>query len=481
VVAPGDGRLLEVRAGGIAVPTDARGLAGLAWHGPSSAFPSVSAADVLGSRVAPERLRGKVVLVGPTAPGTWDQRVTPFDEAAPGVLVHATFVENALRGELLDRSPAVLLAELALMVALAAGLAALFARVPPAAALPALLAVAAAWAGAAAWALEARRVALAVGLPVAQALAVFLAVTTSRVLREEREKRRARETFGRFLAPAVVEEVLSREGGLAPGGESRDLTVLFADVRGFTSLSERLDPAALLALLNEVLAPMTEVVVAGHEGTLDKYMGDALMAFWGAPRRQPDHPLRACRAALALAARLAALREGLRARGLPEIDVGIGINTGPMSVGFVGSQDRFYNYTVLGDAVNLASRLEGANREYGTRILLGPETHARVRDEVVARELDLVRVKGRREPVAVHELLGLAPAAAGEAAFLEAWARGRAAFRARRWDEAEARFREADALRGGDPPSRLHLARCEALRRAPPGPAWDGVHELAGK
>src|SRR5512138_2913030 len=220
-------------------------------------------------------------------------------------------------------------------------------------------------------------------MPIAQLATMFVAATTYRFFSEEREKRRARETFSRFLAPAIVDEVLAQEGAIRLGGEKRVLTVLFSDVRGFTTISEKLDPHVLLELLNEYLTPMTDIIVSGHQGTLDKYIGDAIMAFWGAPREQPDHALRACRAALAMIDRLAELRARWRARGLPDGDVGIGVNTGPMSVGFVGSQDRFYNYTVLGDAVNLAARLEGANKEYGTRIILGASTFAQVRGEVV--------------------------------------------------------------------------------------------------
>jgi adenylate cyclase len=226
---------------------------------------------------------------------------------------------------------------------------------------------------------------------------------------------------------------------------------------------------------------MTDVIVSGHQGTLDKYIGDAIMAFWGAPREQPDHALRACRAALAMLGRLPELRARWRSQGLPDVDVGIGINTGPMSVGFVGSEDRFYNYTVLGDAVNLASRLESANREYGTRIILGPATCELVKDAVVARPLDLVRVKGKREPVQIHELLALRPAPAALTAFLERFSWALSAYRAQRWDEAIARFREADELRGGDPPSRAYIERCEAMRATPPGPEWDGVFEMKTK
>ena len=481
VVAAGGAEVLEVRIGRAVVATDEDGRVPLDWHGSYRDFPTWSATDVLNGRVPAEAMRGRVAIVGTTAPGTWDQRVTPFDEIAPGVVTHATFVDNVLSGRMLERSPAVLASELLALVALAFGLAWLFARVSSLAAAPALLAAAAAWIAAAVLALRELGVILALGLPLAQMLTMFVAATSFRFFSEEREKRRARETFGRFLAPAIVEDLLAE--GRAPklGGEKRELTVLFADVRGFTSISERLDPALLLQLLNEYLTPMTDVIVSEEEGTLDKYMGDAIMAFWGAPRAQPDHALRACRAALAMVRRLDALREGWRARGLPDVDVGIGLNTGPMSVGLVGSQDRFYNYTVLGDAVNLGSRLEGANKEYGTRILVGAATEARVRETVVCREIDLVRVKGKQEPVAIHELLALAPAGPPLADLVARFGQGLSAYRAGRWEEAIARFREADVLRGGDPVSRRYVERCEALRVAPPAPGWDGVHEMRTK
>jgi adenylate cyclase len=481
VGAPRSGAPLGVRVGRLEIATDPFGRAPLNYYGSYRDFPSWSATDVLAGRIPPESMRGRIAIVGTTAPGTWDQRVTPFDEIAPGVITHATFVENALRGELLERSQAVVLAEVALMLAAAVGLAWLFARVSSLATAPALLAVLALQGAVAVLALRRFNVVLAIGLPVLQVLAMFLAATTYRFFFEEREKRRARETFSRFLAPSVVEEVLGSEQGIRLGGEKRELTALFADIRGFTSISERLEPAVLIELLNQYLTPMTEVVVAGHQGTLDKYMGDAIMAFWGAPRPQPDHALRACRAALGMLERLAALQPDWRARGLPELEIGIGVNSGPMSVGFVGSQDRFYNYTVMGDAVNLASRLEGANKAYGTRILIGPETFAAVHQRVVAREVDLVRVKGKREPVRIHELLGLAPATPAQQAFLSAFAWGFDAYRAQRWDEATAHFQEADRLRGGDPCSRVYVARCQAMRAAPPGPEWDGVFEMRSK
>ena len=474
--------LQQLRIGdSFVLDVDDLGRVPLNYYGSYRSFPSWSATDVLHGRVPPEQLKGKLVVVGTTAAGTWDQRVTPFDDIAPGVITHATFVENVLRGELLERSGAVLVLELVLMLTVAVGLAWVFARVSSFAALPTLVVAVGIWSGGAVLALGRANVVLALGMPLAQMLSMFLVATSYRFFSEEREKRRARETFSRFLAPAIVEDVLAKGGSVQLGGAKRVLSVLFSDIRGFTTISEKLDPHVLLELLNEYLTPMTDIIVSDHKGTLDKYIGDAIMAFWGAPLAQPDHALRACRAALSMLDRLGKLRERWRERGLPDIDVGIGINTGPMSVGFVGSQDRFYNYTVLGDAVNLASRLEGANKEYGTRIVLGPATYDDVREAMVVRELDLVRVKGKHEPVHIYELLAAAPATPELAAFVERFRWGLSAYTAQRWDEAIARFREADALRGGDPTSRKYVERCEAMRLAPPGPEWDGVFQMKTK
>ncbi len=475
-------KLQQVRIGDrFVLDVDNQGQVPLNYYGSYRDFPAWSATDVLHGRIPAAEMKGKIVVIGTTAVGTWDQRVTPFDDIAPGVITHATFVENVLRGELLERSGAVLLLEVVLMLSMAIGLAFVFARVSSLAALPALVVSGVAWIGGAVLALRYLNLVLALGVPLTQMLVMFLAATSYRFFSEEREKRRARETFSRFLAPKIVEDVLAAGGSVQLGGEKRVLSVLFSDIRGFTSISEKLDPHVLLELLNEYLTPMTDIIVQDHQGTLDKYIGDAIMAFWGAPQEQPDHALRACRAALGMIARLDELRVHWKERGLPDIDVGVGINTGPMSVGFVGSQDRFYNYTVLGDAVNLSSRLEGANKEYGTRIILGPQTYEDVKGAVVVRELDLVQVKGKREPVHIYELLALAPGTPALTEFVERFRWGLSAYTAQRWDEAIARFREADGLRGGDPTSRKYVERCEAMKREPPGPEWDGVFQMKTK
>jgi adenylate cyclase len=477
----GGDAVLQVHVGDRTILTDDSGRVPINYYGPYRDFPSWSAADVLHGRIPRAQMEGKIAVVGTTAPGTWDQRVTPFDDIAPGVITHATFMENVLRGELLERSQAVVVGEIVAMLIVCVLLARVFARVGPLAAAPVLLAAVAGWTGAAVAGLQRFDVVIAIGMPIVQMGAMFLAGTTYRFFSEEREKRRARETFSRFLSPAMVEQVLAKGGGVQLGGDKRELTVLFSDIRGFTTLSEKLDPHVLLEFLNEYLTPMTDIIVSDNRGTLDKYIGDAIMAFWGAPQEQPDHALLACQAALEMMDRLQTLKVGWKEKGLPEIDIGVGINTGPMSVGFVGSQDRFYNYTVLGDAVNLASRLEGANKEYGTHVIIGPTTYEQVEGRVVARELDQVRVKGKREPVKIHELIALAPASPEASAFVEKFTWGLGAYKAQRWDEAVARFREADALRGGDPCSKKYVARCEAMRRDPPGPEWDGVFEMKTK
>ena len=482
VSADGGGEtVLQVHVGETTIDTDDSGRVPISYYGPYRDFPSWSATDVLNGRIPRDRMQGKIVIVGTTAPGTWDQRVTPFDDIAPGVITHATFMENVLQGELLERSQAVVVAELAAMLLLTVLLAWLFARVGSLSAAPVLLAAMAGWTGAAVMGLRRFDVVIAIGMPLVQMMAMFLAGTTYRFFSEEREKRRARETFSRFLSPAMVEQVLAKGGGIKLGGDKRELTVLFSDIRGFTTLSEKLDPHVLLEFLNEYLTPMTDIIVSDQRGTLDKYIGDAIMAFWGAPQEQPDHALLACQAGLQMMARLQELKARWHDRGLPEIDIGVGINTGPMSVGFVGSQDRFYNYTVLGDAVNLASRLEGANKEYGTHVIIGPTTFEQVEGRVVTRELDQVRVKGKREPVKIHELISLAPATPEASAFVEQFNWGIGAYKSQRWEEAVARFGEADRLRGGDPCSRMYIGRCEAMRRAPPGPEWDGVFEMKTK
>jgi adenylate cyclase len=292
---------------------------------------------------------------------------------------------------------------------------------------------------------------------------------------EAREKRWIRQAFGRYVSPALVEVITTHPERLELGGEEVETTVLFADLEGFTQLSETMPPQTLIGLLNDYFTPMTQIIMS-HRGTLDKYIGDALMALWGAPVPLPDHALQACWAALEMQQTMTELQEDWRTQGLPPLVARLGLHTGSVVAGNVGSRDRF-NYTVLGDTVNLASRLEGVNKVYGTRILLSEETSQRVKDRLLLRELDLVQVKGRAQPVRVYELLGSFPPD-GLPPWLDHFAAGLQAYRQRQWEEASQAFGEVLLLKPGDRPTQVFLGRCRFFAVAPPPSDWQGIFKL---
>jgi adenylate cyclase len=306
-------------------------------------------------------------------------------------------------------------------------------------------------------------------------------ITAWGYLTEGRDKARLKKEFSSVLAPAVVEELLANPQLAGLGGAERDLTVMFSDIRGFTTMSEKLSPDGLTKFLNEYLTPMTEIVIQ-TEGTLDKYIGDALMAFWGAPVEKKDHAARACLAAVEMIEQLDnVLKPKWRAEGKPDIEIGIGLNSGLMRVGFMGSE-RMRSYTVLGDNVNLGSRLEGTNKNYGTFIIAAQSTYEAAKHAVHARELDAVRVKGKKEPVKIYEILGRGTAPPTTAAWVARFEAALLEYKAKRFDEAEASFRAVIEMRGGkDAPSDVYLERCAHFREDPPPADWDGVYEFKTK
>jgi adenylate cyclase len=314
---------------------------------------------------------------------------------------------------------------------------------------------------------------------VSPVLAGVIALVLSlrvRVATEEERAQRIRQTFEHYVSGGVVEEMIRHPERVKLGGERREMTVLFSDIRGFTSISETLDPEALVRLLNEFFTPMTRLVLE-NGGTLDKYMGDALMAFFGAPLAHPDHAARACRAALAMRDELVRLNDGWHRDGkLPPhltLGIGIGLNSGEMSVGNVGSEVVF-GYTVIGDNVNLGSRIEGLNKDYGSQILVSEFTARAAGDGFLFRELDWVRVKGKQKPVGIHELLDAAPGSLDQAGRAALFARGLAAYRAQDFAGAATLFADlADRL--GDGPGKVFQERCRHYLEDPPPPDWDGV------
>ena len=484
---PEEGALLDyVDFGGkVRAPVDGRGLMTLNYAGQDGTFTNWSIADILeGKRDAD--LKGKVVLVGATAQGTFDQRVTPLNKITPGVETHANAVENILSQSFLRRGLSVELIEIAVAVVLALIFAFLFARVKVTHALPVLAAAAAVvWIASSAAFWSGYEVFAA--LPLVELGSMFVLVTVYRYATEERDKRQLRKAFQLYLDPEVMEELLEQPEKLQLGGDERELTVMFSDIRGFTGISEKLSPTALVHLLNEYLSPMTEIVLR-RRGTLDKYIGDAVMAFFGAPVHTDQHAAHGCDAALEMIETLTRMREKWRIEdpSLPQIEIGIGVNTGRMVVGNMGSAQRF-NYTVMGDDVNLASRLEGLNKEYGTHILITGSTLQAARKGLAdpaaytVRELDFVQVKGKEEPVRLFELRRRGPPLVAEVPLLEGYAEGLRLYRAQKFAEARLQFESLLLRFPGDGPCTLFVRRCDEMASALPGRNWNGVYRMAHK
>lgn len=467
-----------VRLGPVMLPVSEDGQLLLNYRGRGGTFPHVRAADVLAGRVDPTVFRAKLVLVGVTAVGVGDVRATPLDPTFPGVEIHATVLDNVLRGDFIYRpmwlgSTRAGLADVGVIFALVLILElALYPLRGFAGALVAIGAVGAYLAGS--QVLFTRTgAALSVAYPALAAALTYLAISVQHYVVVDREKRRTRRMLDLYLNPSLAAYVSAHPDTLKLGGEKRDRTVLFSDVKNFTPIAERLNPEELVELLNLYLGEMTDLVFA-EDGMLDKYIGDGVMAVWGAPLAQPDHAARACRAALAMITRLAELNARCAARGWPTLAIRIGLNSGPMVFGNMGSTGHL-SLTVMGDNVNLGARLEGINKLYGTTIIASEATVDRARDVVTARELDLVRVKGKSQMVRIFEILGPATERARWAAVIEHFHAGLLAYRARDWHGAVAAFDRVLALHPDDGPATLYLRRCaDHLRREPP-PEWDAV------
>jgi adenylate cyclase len=450
--------LAGLRVGSRQVPLDETGRLLVRYRGPEGSFATVSIADILEGRADAARLRGRVVLIGNTAKGIGDVRVTPYGTLFPGVEVRANIIENLIEGDFLQRPDWMSLVDIAALLAVGAALGWLLPRLGVTGGGLLALGIAAGWVLLADYVFVAQGLWLNVVYPVLLAALLFVSTALVFYFFAFSEKRYLKRAFQHYVPPAVVEDLVADADKLRLGGEKRELTVLFSDIRGFTALSETMAPEELVKLLNGYFTRMTERVFA-HQGSLDKYIGDAIMAVFGAPVSAEQHASLACRAALDMVAELQALREEWQRAGVPPLDIGIGINTGPMIVGNMGSASRF-NYTVLGDAVNLASRIESLNKDYGTNVLVSEYTYERVKHEFPnAREIDQVRVRGRAQPVRLYELIPQARFAQMD--WLEDY---RAAYARMRAGDAAGAARAFAALhaRTGDKASARHAASCRA-------------------
>lgn len=466
--------------GGRRVPIDSAGRSILYFRGRRGTHETYSAASIIQSElrlqeggkppVDPSVFKDAYVFFGSSAEGLLDLRPTPVSRVLPGVEVHATALDNLLSTLFLRDAPkgAVLLATL--LFGLLSGVFVTITRkawqsvLSFAICLPIPIAVGfAAYAKGFWW---------PVTVGEAATLIALIGAVVVNYATEGRQKAFIKSAFKHYLGPAVIDQIIEDPSRLQLGGEKRELTLFFSDIEKFSSFSEKLDPATLTSLLNEYLSDMTDIILE-EGGYLDKYIGDAIVAYWNAPLSQPDHAIRACRTVLRCQRRLAEKREAYKQRTGATIKARIGMNTGEVTVGNMGSRDRF-NYTVLGDAANLASRLEGANKAFGTYAMISEATWSKTHGQFIGRELGRLRVVGRETPVRVYEIMGFA----GEAlpAFMPEYERARALCAEGRWSDALRIFEKYPE----DAPCRTYAAKCRMLL-SDPSQKWDGVWNLTEK
>jgi adenylate cyclase len=448
--------ITDLSMGERSIDTDQRGRALIHYYGPEQTMPTFSVADVLDGSIDKKQIKDKIVVIGATAKGIGDIRNTPYGASFPGVEIRATVMQNLLDGDFINRPRWITNVDIAAIALLGGLLAWLLPRMGYWGGTALALALFAGYVLTTIAVFRVQLIWLNVVYPCLAILAVFVSSTIFKYVSAESGKRQIKAAFQHYVAPKIVDEIVDNIGRLRLGGEKRTLTVLFSDIRGFTLVSQSLPPEELVRLLNVYLTQMTEKVFK-YDGLLDKYIGDAIMAIYGAPVYRDDHALLACRTALDMVEELRALQAQWHEQGLPQLEIGIGINTGPMVVGNMGSKDRF-DYTVIGDAVNLGSRIEGLNKTYGTHILLSEFTYEQVRNAFPhIREIDLAQVRGRQQPVKIFELL---PADSGHSLdWLPQFERAYALMRAANFREALVLFEQLSAS-VQDSVSRYHMHYC---------------------
>ena len=476
---------------GLEVPTDRNGQFWVHFnhHDPER---YVSAKDVLQGNVPPDRLAGKLVLIGTSAIGLLDLKTTPIDAAIPGVEVHAQILESVLSKSSLVNPNYAIGAELAIAVLF--GLAIIIA----APMLPASIVIVlggcliAGLIGLSLYLFVEHNLLIDFTYPLISSWLIYLVLTFVNYFREQKQRRQIRSAFGYYLSPHMVEQLARSPEKLVLGGEERRMTILFSDVRGFTTISEHYkdDPQGLTRLMNRFLTPLTNAIIE-RKGTIDKYIGDAIMAFWNAPVDDHEQEANACEAALEMLSRAETLNGELKREAetnggmyMP-LRIGIGLNTGPCVVGNMGSDFRF-NYSVLGDTVNLASRLEGRTKDYRIPVVIGSRTAEGAKQKFAVMEIDLIMVKGKKQPEAVFTVLGRSEVEADprcqELRATNAQMLGR--FRKQQWDDAIGLIAHCRKFANGFDLSGLYdmyEERIELYRAQPPAPDWDGVYEAETK
>jgi adenylate cyclase len=479
--------IVEVRIGDYEVPTEADGQMWIRFTKQAKER-YLPAWKVLNGDIGKDDIEGRLAIVGTSAAGLLDLRATPLEASVPGVELHAQAIEQILQGSFLQRPDFATPAELLYILVLGLLIALLIYRLG-AAGSAVLGGIAVATVIGVSWyTFDAFGWLVDPIYPAIALTAIYLAGTLFVFLRTERERNRVRHAFGHYMAPALVERLADDPSRLKLGGETRDMTLMFSDVRGFTSISEGLDAEELTAFLNSLFTPLSKIILE-EQGTIDKFMGDAVMAFWNAPLDDAEHASHACRAALRIMKEMPGLNEhwrseaAVKGRSFNPVKIGIGLNTGICCVGNLGSETRF-DYSVIGDNVNVASRLEGQSKMYDVVTIVGESTTARAPDFAFL-ELDLLKVKGKTEATRIFALLG-DDALKETRGFIDLTARHGEflrKYRAGDWDAADQLRRECDRMNGSGLHRlyTLYRERIAFFRQNPPPPDWDGSTEALSK
>ncbi len=463
---------LEV--GRLRIPVDEELATLVPYAGPRGSFPYISFSDVWSDQVPAEKLRGKIALIGATAPGLFDLRSAPVDNVYPGVEMHANLIGGMLQGKLKEQPPYMLGAEVILLVVGGIALTFLIPLLAPlwasATALLGMLMVTAL--DVAMWSYS--------GLVLPLAASILMTATLYTVnmaygyFVEARSKRQFTELFGQYVPPELVDKMAEDPQKYTMEPHNADLTILFSDVRGFTSISEALSPEHLREYINDYLTDMSNIIRGKYRGTLDKYIGDAIMAFWNAPVDDKFHPRSGILAAMEMLRECDTLNQKFAARGWPTLKIGIGVNSGSVRVGDMGSKQR-KAYTAMGDAVNVASRLEGRTKYYGVGILVGEASRKLVQD-VVFKEIDKIKVKGKDEALTIYEPIGMETHVEKKVHDeLKLWHQTLRQYRSQQWDQVEVSLLNLQRMNPDCYLYKLYANEVAAKRRNPPPANWDGV------
>lgn len=472
--------VMELNIGDLYIPTDELGFILINYRGKEKTFPHISVTDILREEVPPEMLKDKIVLVGATATGIYDMRVTPFASVYPGLEIHANVVDSILSQDFLFQPEWSAIFDLTAIIVSGVFLGLVL---PMVGAIPGAVSAAVVFFGymfLCQYLFSTQGWILNLVYPLSVILLLYLSITMYRYLVENKQKRFIKDAFSTYMAPSVVKQLIDSGQNLELGGEEREITAFFSDVQGFTSISEKLTPHELVELLNEYLTEMTDIILE-HEGTVDKFEGDAIIAFFGAPNILPNHAERASLTTIEMQKRLGQLREKWEVENKPMLYMRIGLCTGPAVVGNMGSKNRM-DYTMMGDTVNTAARLEGVNKVYSTFSMIADETYKAKGDRVATRELDSINVVGKAEPVTIYQILGY-PEDMDEKASETGkyYTKGLAAYRDRRWDEAISHFEKALDITPDDGPSRTLQTRCQEYKEDPPPEDWNGSYTMKTK